>query len=80
MNLLDVGLAFAAALFALASRRAMKRYVIRRLGRASDSLLEVDFWRASSGESLTRCLLLIEVLSWGATVLLVATIGVRAIQ
>lgn len=80
MNPLDIALVIAAAAFAFASRRAMKRFVTRRLGKASDALLEIDFWRASSGEALTRCLLFIELLSWGATILLVAMIAAKIIQ
>ena len=80
MNPIDIALVFASAAFALLSRRAMKRFVARRLGKASDALLEIDFWKASSGEALTRCLLLIELLSWGATILLVLTLALRALQ
>lgn len=52
----------------------MKRLVARRLGKASDALLEIDFWRATSGEALTRCLLFVELLSWAAILLLVVTL------
>ena len=80
MDPLDVALLFAAVAFALASRAAMKRFVTRRLGKANVSLLEIDFWRAASGEGLTRCLLFVELLSWGATILLLAMFAARALQ
>jgi hypothetical protein len=80
MEPLDIALLFSAVVFALASRAAMKRFVVRRLGKANESLLEIDFWKASSGEGLTRCLLFIELLSWGATILLLAMLAARALQ
>jgi hypothetical protein len=84
MNALDVILLFASAILALASRRAMKRYVERRLGKASDALLEIDFWRAASGRSLKlrlwRCFVFVELLSWAATALLVATLAMAVLQ
>jgi hypothetical protein len=80
MEFIDIALLFASAIFALAARTAMKRFVTRRLGRASDALLEIDFWRASSGEALTRCLLFVEILSWAATILLVAMLAESVLQ
>jgi hypothetical protein len=80
MQFLDFALVLAAVVFALASRAAMKRHVARRFGKASDSLLELDFWKATSGEGLTRCLLFVELLSWGATILLIAMLAARALQ
>jgi hypothetical protein len=80
MEPVDIALLFAAVIFALASRAAMKRFVARRLGKASDALLEIDFWRATSGEALTRSLLLVELASWAAIVLLVVILATRALQ
>jgi hypothetical protein len=74
MDPVDIVLLFASVVFALISRAAMKRLVARRLGKASDALLEIDFWRATSGEALTRCLLFVELLSWAAILLLVVTL------
>ncbi len=80
MEPVDIALLFAAVIFALASRAAMKRLVVRRLGKASDALLEIDFWRATSGEALTRSVLLVELASWAAIVLLVVILSTRALQ
>ena len=80
MDPLDVALLVASVAFALAARAGMKRVVARRLGKASDFLLEVDFWKASSGETLTRALLAVELLAWLATVLLVAMLATQALQ
>jgi len=80
MEPVDIALLFAAVAFAILSRSAMKRFVARRLGKSSDALLEIDFWKATSGEALTRGLLFVEVLSWAATVLLVATLASRVLQ
>jgi hypothetical protein len=80
MEPVEIALLFAAVIFALVSRAAMKRFVARRMGKASDALLEIDFWRATSGEALTRCLLLVELASWAATILLVLTLSTRALQ
>ena len=79
MDPVDIVLLFVSAALALAVRSAMKRVVARRLGKANDALLEIDFWKASSGEVLTRCLVFVEVLSWAATILLVAMLAARAL-
>jgi hypothetical protein len=75
MDSLDLILLFAAVAMALLSRTMMKRLALRRLGRANGYLLEVDFWRATSGESLARGLLLVELASWAAIILLVAELA-----
>ncbi len=81
METVAVVLLFAAVLLALASRAAMKRFVARRLGAAAnDALLEIDFWKASSGKPFTRCLLFVELLSWAAVAFLVARLAVPVIQ
>ena len=72
MNPIDIVLLFAAAVLALISRAMMKRFALRRYGRANDALLEIDFWKATSGEALTRGILFVELLSWAACILLVA--------
>jgi hypothetical protein len=79
MDPVDIVLLFLSAALALAVRSVMKRIVTRRLGKANDALLEIDFWKASSGEALTRCLVFVELLSWAATILLVATLAARAL-
>ena len=80
MEPVDIALLLVAVIFALVSRTAMKRFVARRMGKASDALLEIDFWRATSGEALTRSLLIVELASWAATVLLVVTLATRTLQ
>jgi hypothetical protein len=80
MDPVDIALLLASVVLALVSRARMKRVVARRLGKSSAALLEIDFWKASSGEGLTRCLVFVELLSWAATVLLVATLAERALQ
>ncbi len=67
-------------LIALASRAVMKRFVARKLGTASDALLEIDFWKASSGKPFTRCLLFVELLSWVVVAFLVARLAVPVLQ
>jgi hypothetical protein len=79
MNPIDIVLLFAAGLLALASRAMMKRCALRRFGRANLALLEVDFWRATSGEALTRGILVVELLSWVACILLVAMLAGKAL-
>jgi hypothetical protein len=79
MDPIDVALLFASALLALLSRSMMKRLALRRLGRANDALLEIDFWKATSGEALTRGLVFVELLSWLACVLLVAMLASKAL-
>jgi hypothetical protein len=80
MEPIDVALLFASVALALATRAAMKRFLAHRLGKANGALLEIDFWKASSGEALTRGLLFVELLSWAATILLVATLASRQLQ
>jgi len=75
MNPIDIVLLFAAAVLALISRAMMKRFALRRYGRANDALLEIDFWKATSGEALTRGILFVELLSWAACILLVAMLA-----
>jgi hypothetical protein len=80
MDAVDIALLLTAALLALASRAVMKRFVTRRMGRSYDALLEIDFWKATAGEALTRSLVFVELLAWAATILLVATLASRALQ
>jgi hypothetical protein len=75
MKLIDIALLFASVIAALISRSSMKRILARRMGRANTSLLEVDFWKATSGEALGRSLVVIEVASWAAIILLVAMLA-----
>jgi hypothetical protein len=79
MEPIDVVLLFASVLLALVVRAMMKRLAVRRLGRANDALLEIDFWRATSGEALTRGLIFVELLSWLASVLLVAMLATKVL-
>jgi hypothetical protein len=79
MDPLDIVLLFAAAILALFSRATMKRLALRRFGRANEALLEVDFWRATSGEALTRGILFVELLSWLACILLVAALASKSL-
>jgi hypothetical protein len=79
MNSIDIILLFASGLLALASRAMMKRFAVRKYGRANDALLEIDFWKATSGEALTRGILFVELLSWIACVLLVAMLATKAL-
>jgi hypothetical protein len=79
MNPIDIVLLFAAAVLALVSRALMKRFALRRYGRANESLLEIDFWKATSGEALTRGILFVELLSWAACILLVAMLAGKAL-
>jgi hypothetical protein len=76
---MDIFLLFASVALALVSRTMMKRRTLRRLGRVNGPLLEIDFWRATPGEALSRCLLLVEFVSWIAIVLLVALLAARAL-
>jgi hypothetical protein len=80
MKPIDIALLFASVALALATRAIMRRFVARRLGKANDALLEIDFWKASSGEALMRCLLFVELLCWAATILLVAMLAGLALQ
>jgi hypothetical protein len=80
MQTIDIALLFASVILALILRMVMKRFVSRRFGRSNSALLEIDFWKATQGEALTRCLLFVELLSWAATALLVATLAVQALQ
>jgi hypothetical protein len=80
MEPLDIALLVAAVLLAILSRAVMKRFVSRRLGKSSDALLEIDFWRAASGDGLTRGLLFVELLSWAATVLLIVMLASRVLR
>jgi hypothetical protein len=80
MNPIDIALLFASVCLALVSRTMMKRIALRRLGRANDSLLEIDFWKATSGEALVRCLLFVEILSWLACILLAAMLASYALR
>lgn len=75
MEPIDVVLLFASVCLALLSRSMMKRLALRKLGRVNDALLELDFWRASSGAALTRSLVFVELLSWLACALLVAMLA-----
>lgn len=75
MNPIDIALLFVSVLVALISRATMKRILVRRLGKANTALLEVDFWKASSGEVLGRSLVVMEVASWAAIILLVAMLA-----
>jgi hypothetical protein len=75
MNPIDIALLFVSVLVALISRAMMKRILVRRLGKANTALLEVDFWKASSGEALGRSLVVMEVASWAAIILLVAMLA-----
>ncbi len=80
MEPIDIFLLFAAACLALLTRAMMKRQALRKLGRANDALLEIDFWKATSGEALTRGLLFVEILSWLACILLVAMLAGAALS
>lgn len=79
MDPLDIVLLFGAVILALVSRAMMKRFALRRYGRANYALLEIDFWRATSGEALTRGILFVELLSWVACILLLAALASRSI-
>jgi len=79
MDALDVILLFASVAMALLSRAMMKRLALRRLGRANGALLEIDFWRATSGESLSRGLLIVELASWAAILLLVTQLAAHVV-
>jgi len=79
MDPIDVALLFASACLALLVRAMMKRLALRKLGRANDALLEIDFWKATSGEALSRGLVFVELLSWLACLLLVATLASAAL-
>jgi len=80
MDPVDIALLLASVVLALVSRSRMKRIVARKLGKSSAALLEIDFWKASSGEALARCLVFVELLSWAAIILLVATLAEGALQ
>jgi hypothetical protein len=80
MDLIDVTLLFASACLALFSRSMMRRLALRKLGRANEALLEIDFWKASSGEALSRGLVFVELLSWLACILLVAMLAGAALR
>jgi hypothetical protein len=60
-------------------RATMKRLALRKLGRANYALLEIDFWRATSGEALSRGLVFVELLAWLACILLAATLAGAAL-
>ncbi len=75
MDPTDIGLLFLSVILALISRSMMKRYLSRKTGKVVVQLLEIDFWKATSGDILARCLLLVELLSWAATVVLVAILA-----
>jgi hypothetical protein len=75
MDPVDIALLVASVALALASRGMMKRRARLRLGRANGPLLEIDYWRATSGEALSRCVLLVELASWAAIALLVAKVA-----
>jgi hypothetical protein len=79
LGLLDISLLAASVAIALVSRMAMKRFVARRLGKASDYLLETDFWKAASGKAIARVLLLVELLSWASILFLVAKLAARTL-
>jgi hypothetical protein len=79
MNPVDIVLLFASVVLALLSRAMMKRFAFRKYGRANDALLEIDFWKATSGEALTRGILFVELLSWAACILLVAMLAGKAL-
>jgi hypothetical protein len=79
MDPVDIALLFASVALALAVRAIMKRLALRKLGRANDALLEIDFWRATSGEALTRGLVFVEILAWLACILLVAMLAGSAL-
>ena len=79
MGLLDITLLAVSVATALLSRKAMKRFVARRLGKASDYLLETDFWKASSGKATARVLLAVELLSWAAILFLVAKLAAQSL-
>jgi hypothetical protein len=80
MNLIDIALLFASVLVALATRSTMKRFLVRRVGRANAALLEIDFWKASSGEALVRGIVLVELASWVAIVLLVLQLAILVLK
>jgi hypothetical protein len=79
MDPLDLALLVASVCLALLVRATMKRLALRKLGRANDALLEIDFWRATSGETLTRGLVFVELLSWLACILLIAMLASSAL-
>jgi hypothetical protein len=79
MDPLDIVLLFATVLLALLSRAIMRRLALRRFGRANDALLEIDFWRATSGEALTRGILFVELFSWIGCILLIAMLASKAL-
>jgi hypothetical protein len=80
MEIIDIALLALALLLAIVTRAGMKRIVARRLGKASDALLEIDFWNATSGDVLSRALLLVELLSWGASLLMGVLIAGRILS
>ena len=79
MATIDIFLLFGAVLLSLGARFAMKRFATRKLGKGSNALLEMDFWNATRGEGLTRCLLFVELLSWGATIVLVTNLATQVL-
>ena len=80
MNPIDIILLFASILVALVSRSSMKRFLVRRVGKSNAALLEIDFWKASSGEFLVRGIVLVELASWAAIVLLILQLAILALK
>jgi hypothetical protein len=75
MNPIDIIVLFVSVLVALISRASMKRILVRRLGKANAALLEIDFWKASSGEPFGRSLVVIEIVSWAAIIFFAAQLA-----
>jgi len=76
---LMLGLLGLSVLCSLGSRALMKRIAAARLGGVPDSLLEIDYFRATRGDPLGRSLLAVELLSWAATIVLTAALASRVL-
>jgi hypothetical protein len=75
MNAVNLALAIAAAIASLATRSLMKRYLARKAGKVVASLLEADFWKATSDRHFMRVLLAAELASWAVTVAMVLALA-----
>jgi hypothetical protein len=80
MDPIDIFLLFASIIVALVSRFSMKRFLVRRVGKANAALLEIDFWKASSGELLARGIVLVELASWVAIILLTLQFAILVLK
>jgi hypothetical protein len=79
MEAIDLVLLCISVVIALVARSRMKFFVRRKMGASNDALLEIDYWRVSSGEALTRSLVFVELGAWASTLVLVAILAASAI-